>query len=240
MNYGSIFNNIETQKLANTICELARECWQLRLSDSTGFSISARVPGTDAILVDKSGTGFRRNRISPNDLLLMNDSGELLYLPEGSNNDRLAPVNVAIHLAGYKASNKLTGCIHWHDQIINAFTGKGLSIEPYTLQSKLLGTIECITIDDSFEKAIYLKLNEKISVPSGFHPRDDVYYSMKKVADAAGDIINKRVTEFDKHGISLTHKQHGIFSWGRSVEEAFDNAYRVRRNAESILWSKLL
>ncbi|MEI7838594.1 MAG: hypothetical protein WCI37_02295 [bacterium] len=44
---------------------------------STGFSIIACIPGTDAIIVYKSGTGFTRNKISSNDLLLMKDYSEL-------------------------------------------------------------------------------------------------------------------------------------------------------------------
>ena len=38
------------------MCDIAAEFWNLGLSDSTGFSISAKIPNTPAILVDKSGT----------------------------------------------------------------------------------------------------------------------------------------------------------------------------------------
>lgn len=89
------------------MCDIAAECWNLGLSDSTGFSISAKIPNTPAILVDKSGTGFRRNKISLSDLLMYDEQGELLYKPEGSDNPRLAPVNTVIHLAGYRANKNL-------------------------------------------------------------------------------------------------------------------------------------
>lgn len=240
MDYKKLFESKEAQKLSKIICEIAKECWNLKLSDSTGFSISAKIPESDAIIVDRSGTGFRRNKIEPGDLILINIDGELLYNPGGINNDRLAPVNVEVHLAGYKASKSLNGCVHWHDEIINAFSGKELNIEPYTLQSKLLGTVECIKIDDREEKDKYFKSGKKIEVPSAFHLRDDVYYAMSKVADEANRIIAKRSNELEKHGIVVTHKEHGLFAWGRTIDEAFENAYRARRNAESILWSKIL
>jgi ribulose-5-phosphate 4-epimerase/fuculose-1-phosphate aldolase len=60
--YKKIFNSKEVKKYAELICEIAKESWYLRLSDSTGFSISQVVPNTNAALVDKSGTGFRRKK----------------------------------------------------------------------------------------------------------------------------------------------------------------------------------
>lgn len=56
MDYHKLFQSQEVQQLANTMCDIAAEFWNLGLSDSTGFSISAKIPNTPAILVDKSGT----------------------------------------------------------------------------------------------------------------------------------------------------------------------------------------
>ena len=237
-NYKDIFEGDEVQKHANTICELARECWDLGLSDSTGFSISQIIPGTDMILVDKSGTGFRRNKIEPNDLLLINREGELLYQPS-TNNPHMAPVNVVIHLSGY-ARSRAEGCIHWHDPYTNAFSCYGKTIHPLTLQSKLIGDIPCVLLDDRKEKEKLKNLHDEIKVPSGFHVRPDVYFVMKQVGDAVGDILDEREKEFDRHGIVVTHYEHGLFSFGRSVEEAFENAYRSVRNAKTIIYSRAL
>jgi ribulose-5-phosphate 4-epimerase/fuculose-1-phosphate aldolase len=240
MNYRELFESDEVQKIAKSICDITRECWDLGLSDSTGFSISARVPGTNAILVDKSGTGFRRNRITPTDLILYDENGNLLYQPIGSDNPRLAPVNTVIHLAGYKSNSNLTGCIHWHDPYIIAFAGKGLPIEPYTLQSKLIGTVECIIVDDREEKKIFEESGVELSIPTGIHTRPDVLWVMQKVGEKAAEIITKKGAELEKHGIVISHFEHGLFGWGRSVEEAFENAYRARRNAQARLLSKLV
>lgn len=239
MNYRELFHDNQTQSLAHVICELAAECWRLQLSDSTGFSISARIKGTDAILVDKSGTGFRHNQITPKDLILINEDGELLYADKNSDNDRLAPVNVAIHLAGYRTT-PARGCIHWHDPWTIAFAAQGLSIKPYSLQSKLIGEVPCIKIDDRKLKAEYLAEKIKVEVPSGLHSRPDVYYVMEQVAVAAERILKSRVAELDKHGLVVTHFEHGLFAWGRSVEKAFENGYRSVRNAQAQLFSKLV
>lgn len=240
MDYRELFYSKEVQALCRSMCELARECWDLKLSDSTGFSISARVPNTDAILVDKSGTGFRRNKIIPEDLFLYDINGSLLFLPEKSDNDRLAPVNTIVHLAGYKQSSELGGCLHWHDVHVNAFTAQNMSIPTFTLQSKLLGEIQCIRVDDRAEKEYFMQNNPEVIVPSGIHARPDVMWVMSKVGDKAAEIIASKSHELDRHGVVVTHYEHGLFAWGRSVEEAFENGYRVARNAESLLLSKLV
>jgi ribulose-5-phosphate 4-epimerase/fuculose-1-phosphate aldolase len=238
MDYKTFFESDLVQKYAKSICEIARECWNLQLSDSTGFSISQVLPDTDIVLVDKSGTGFRRNKINVDDLLLINLKGELLYQPS-IDNPRLAPVNTAIHLAGYQSSDA-KGCIHWHDPYTNAFACYGKTIHPLTLQSKLLGDVPCVMIDDREEKSNVDLYKGKLAVPSGFHSREDVYYVMNKVGNAVGAILNERNSEFQRHGVSVTHYEHGLFAFGRSVEEAFENGYRTVRNAQTIINSRML
>lgn len=238
MNYEDFFLSEEVQSYAKIICEIAHECWSLQLSDSTGFSISQIIPGTNVVLVDKSGTGFRKNKIQPEDLLLIDTEGNLLYQPN-IHNPRLAPVNTAIHLGGYKNSDA-KGCVHWHDPYTNAFACYGKTIHPLTLQSKLLGDVPCVIIDDREQKKIASKSGSSPEVPSGFHCRPDVYFVMKQVGEKVGEILQKRNGEFIRHGVSITHYEHGLFAFGRSVEEAFENGYRTVRNAQTIIYSRLL
>lgn len=238
INYRNYFFSKEIQNYGRSICELTKECWDRGLSDSTGFSISQRIPNTNFILVDKSGTGFRRNKINSNDLLLIDLDGNLLFQPNAAN-PRLAPVNVVIHLAGYKSSDAL-GCIHWHDPFTNSFACYNRPIYPLTLQSKLIGDVLCINIDDRKEKKIMKKNKFCINVPSGLYARPDVYFVMDKVGIEVGKILSRRNEEFQRHGIAITHFEHGLFVFGRSVEEAFENGYRTFRNAQTIIYSQML
>lgn len=233
-----LFYSEEVQTYAKTICELASECWRLGLSDSSGFSISQVIPGTSIVLTDKSGTGFRRNHISVDDLLLIDLDGRMLYQPS-DNNPRKAPVNVIIHLEGYKQSNA-RGCIHWHDPFTNSFASYGKTIHPLTLQAKLIGDVPCVNIDDRHEKIKMIEDKIKVDIPSGFHSRSDVYFVMNQVASEVGKILEGRNGEFQRHGIAVMHYEHGIFSFGRDIEEAFDNGYRCYRNAQTIIYSRLL
>ena len=240
MNHRELFYSPPAKELADNICDLARECWSLRLSDTTGFSISAKIPGTSAILVDKSGTGFRRNRITHEDLILYDEDGELLYSSERSENERLAPVNTLVHLGGYRASSRLRACIHFHDPFIAAFAGNARAIRPFTLQSKTIGEVPCLVIDDRKEKTVYREQMPEVRIPSGIHGRPDVAWVMQQVADEAEAYIRSRADELDTHGIAVTHYEHGLFAWGRHLDEAFDNAYRVQRNAQATIYSSML
>lgn len=238
INFEKFFYSQEVVTYAKTICDIASECWRLQLSDSTGFSISQVIPDTNIVLADKSGTGFRRNKIEPKDLILIDTDGNLLYRPDATN-PRLAPVNVAIHLDGYRNSDA-KGCIHWHDPFTNAFTCRGKTIYPLTLQSKLIGEVPCILVDDRVQKSDLEAKNLDITVPTGFHSRLDVYYVMQQVGNQVGQVLASRNAELQKHGLVITHYEHGLFSFGRQVDEAFENGYRSVRNAQTIIYSELL
>ncbi len=237
MNYQKLFNSSQVHEAAHTMCELAKVCWDLQLSDSTGFSISHKITD-NIVLTDKTGTGFRRNKIFPKDLILIDLNANFIYSSDVSDT-RKAPVNVVIYLEGYKKSSAQS-CIHWHDPFTNAFSCLGLPIEPFTLQSKLIGKVECVLINDREEKEKNAENIMQISVPNGLHGRRDVFWVMKKVGEDVGHILKKRNDEFKKHGIVVTHFEHGLFSFGRNLDEAFDNGYRSVRNAQTIVYSRLL
>ncbi len=236
--YEAYFKSDEVQKYALVICDLARECWERGLSDSTGFSISQIIPNTNIVIVDKSGTGFRRNKITPDDLLLIDTDGRLLFQPNKIN-PRSAPVNVAIHLEGYKKSDA-KACIHWHDPFTNAFACYGKTIHPLTLQSKLIGDVPCILVDDRKKKKEKIDEKIEVDVPDGLHCRPDVYYVMKEVGLKVASVLSERNKEFQRHGVVITHYEHGLFAFGRHVEEAFENGYRSFRNAQAIVYSQML
>lgn len=237
MDYKELFNSDKVREVAQTICDLAKVCWDLQLSDSTGFSISHKITD-NVVITDKTGTGFRRNKICPDDLILIDLDANFVY-SSNTSDPRKAPVNVIIHLEGYKKSNAQS-CIHWHDPFTNAFSCLELTIKPITLQSKLIGEVECVLVDDRAEKGENANQIAQISVPDGLHCRQDVFLVMKKVGGKVGEILHRRNEEFEKHGIVVTHFEHGLFSFGRNLNEAFDNGYRSVRNAQTTIYSKML
>lgn len=225
-------------KIRSEIVEVLRCMWDRGHANTTGVSISERADES-RIIVDQSGTGFRRCKITEDDLLVIDTEGNLLEdAPNGSH--RRAPSNVIIHTEYYKANALARACVHCHAPYTQVFSCEKMDIPPYTLQSMIMGTIPCITVDDRALKEEFRRKNVLLEVPSGLHNRPDVFYVMQEVAKGVVNALMPRNEEMRAHGLAITHYQHGIFVFGRNLEEAFDNLERAEANARAILLSGVL
>jgi|CXWL01.1.fsa_nt_gi ribulose-5-phosphate 4-epimerase/fuculose-1-phosphate aldolase len=228
----------EEREIRSEIVEVLRCMWERGYANTTGVSISVRADG-DRIIVDQSGTGFRRCKVTEGDLLVINLEGDLLEdAPNGAR--RRAPANVIIHTEYYKANPLARACVHCHAPYTQVFSCEKRDIHPYTLQSVIMGVIPCIVVDDGEYKEKFRRENISLSVPSGLHNRPDVFYVMREVANRVVDVLKPRDDEMKIHGLAITHFQHGIFVFGRNLGEAFDNLERAEANARAILLSGIL
>lgn len=220
------------------IVEILQELWKKGHVNSTGVSISERLDD-HSFIVDQSGTGFRRCRVGVGDLLVVDNNGALISdAPNGSL--RKAPVNTIVHAEYYKANPLARACIHCHAPYSQVFACLNLPINPFTLQSRILGEVPCVFLDDEKLKKEFFEQKILCEVPTGLHSRPDVYYVMSQVAQKISSVLSVRNKEMEKHGLAVTHYQHGIFVFGRNLNEAFDNLERVEANARAIIFSKLL
>jgi len=220
------------------IIEILRCMWDRGHANTSGVSISERAEG-DRIIVDQSGTGFRRCKITKDDLLVIDTEGNLVEdAPNGS--ERRAPANVVIHTEYYKANPLARACVHSHAPYTQVFSCEGRDIHPYTLQSMIMGVIPCIVVDDGALKREFRCGQTPLIVPSGLHDRPDVFYVMHEVAKGVVDALRPRNDEMKAHGLAATHYQHGIFVFGRNLGEAFDNLERAEANARALLLSRAL
>lgn len=217
------------------IVEVLRCMWERGHANTTGASISVRTH-RGRIIVTETGAGFRRCKITENDLLVINEEGGLV---EESRNglSRCAPVNAVIHTEYYKANSLARACVHCHAPYTQVFSCEMEDIHPYTLQSKILGIVPCIRVDDGELKSAFNKQKLSIEVPVGIHDRTDVFYVMREVAKGVVAALEPRHQEMSAHGLAVTHFQHGIFAFGKSLGEAFDTLERAEANARAILLS---
>lgn len=226
------------QQIRNDIIEILQELWGRGHVNSTGVSISERIDDK-SFVVDQSGTGFRRCKINTGDLLVIDTDCNLVAdAPNGSL--RKAPVNTTVHAEYYKTNPLARACIHCHAPYSQVFVCLNLSINPFTLQSKIMGEVPCVFLEDDKLKKEFFERNLSVEVPTGLHSRSDVYYVMKKVAMKIAATLEPRNAEMEKHGLAATHYQHGIFVFGRNINEAFDNLERIEANARAIILSKSL
>lgn len=219
--------------IRSEMVEVLKHMWNRGHANTTGVSISERLTD-DQLVVDQSGTGFRRCQVNEDDLLVINTECELVRdAPNGS--VRRAPANVVIHTEYYKANPLARACVHCHAPFTQVFACEGKVIPPYTLQAILMGEVPCIVSDDRVHKREYHDQGLYIEVPSGLHNRPDVYYAMQKVAECVVEVLSPRNHELEHHGLAVTHFQHGIFVFGRNLGEAFDNLERAEANARALL-----
>ena len=218
--------------------EVLHDLWERGHVNTTGVSISIRLDDMN-ILVDQTGTGFRKCKVTIGDFLVIDLDGNLVR-PAPNTPQKLAPVNTAIHLAYYKMNPLAKACIHTHAPYSQVFACRSETISPYTLQSQILGNVLCINVDDAKLKKEYWEQKPNIEVPSGLHARPDVWYVMKEVAVLTAKALEPRNHEMEKHGLAVTHYQHGIFVFGRNPDEAFDNLERIEANARTIILSRAM
>jgi ribulose-5-phosphate 4-epimerase/fuculose-1-phosphate aldolase len=230
-----MLNEVEARK---KIIEILKDLWDRGHMNTTGVSISIRLD-ENRILVDQTGTGFRKARVTEGDLLIIDLEGGLIE-PAPNTPEKRAPVNTAVHLAYYKVNPKAQACIHVHAPYSQVFACRGESIEPYTLQSTILGVVPCIQVDDAKYKEKFCRENVQIEVPTGLHARPDVYYVMREVASITASSLEPRNAELEKHGLAVMHYQHGIFVFGRNIDESFDNLERIEANARTIIMSRMM
>jgi ribulose-5-phosphate 4-epimerase/fuculose-1-phosphate aldolase len=183
------------------IVEVLKQMWNRGHANTTGVSISEKLDN-GRIIVDQSGTGFKRCQVTTDDLLVVNDQAELI---EDAPNkaQRKAPVNVIIHTEYYRSNPLAKACVHCHAPYTQVFACEGLDIKPYTLQSIIMGTVPCVIVDDARLKEEFRMVNPKIHIPSGLHSRPDVFYVMKKVADAVVAKLSLRNDEMKTHGLAI-------------------------------------
>lgn len=207
------------------IVEILGDLWDRGHANTTGVSISCKLDDGN-ILVDQTGTGFRKCRVTEEDLLIMDLDCNLVEVAPGSP-ERKAPVNTAIHAAYYKSNPLVQACIHCHAPYSQVFACLNRSITPFTLQSNIMGEVPCVNVDDADLKAEYVELATVVTVPSGLHARPDVYSVMQKVAEKTVEVLQGREQELLKHGLAVTHFKHGVFVFARNLDEAFDNLERI-------------
>ena len=210
--------------------DVIKDMWELGLANSTGIAVSMRLDdGT--VLTDRSGTGFRRCKISGDDLMVISLDGELLEAGEG----RLAPVNTVIALAYFKANPLANACVHCHPLYSQLFAIANLPILPFTLQSKLTGIMPCIYVDDRAEKRRMVANEITVNVPTGIHSRPDVFFVMDQVGQKVVEVLTPRNNEMLEHGLAANHYEHGGFWFGRTIDEALENLIRMEANAKSLV-----
>ena len=108
------------EELRQTVCALHAELPRNRLVMWTGGNISARVPGTDLMVIKPSGVGY--DELTPESMVVVDLDGKVV---EGS----LAPSSdTDAHAYVYRAMADVGGVVHTHSPYATAWAARGEAI----------------------------------------------------------------------------------------------------------------
>ena len=80
-------------------------------------------------------TGFERETLKQEDIVMMSPSGKILYSLRGTKPSR----EVGMHLAVYASREDVNAIVHTHSTYATAFAVKGRVIDPITTESSIYG-----------------------------------------------------------------------------------------------------
>lgn len=112
--------NTAIEELRRTVCALHAELPRNRLVMWTGGNVSARVPGSDLMVIKPSGIGY--DDLTPESMVVVDLDGKVV---EGS----LAPSSdTDAHAYVYRAMADVGGVVHTHSPYATAWAARGEAI----------------------------------------------------------------------------------------------------------------
>ncbi len=116
--------------LRKEVAEYSRRSFNRGLVSGAGGNISARIPGTDQVLI--TATGVSLGDVEPEGLLLLNLEGGVVDNPSG-----LKPSKESnFHLAAYILRPEVGAVVHVHPPYATAYSNKGMNLPLVTVSSR--------------------------------------------------------------------------------------------------------
>jgi L-fuculose-phosphate aldolase len=200
----------EIDHLRRTIATSCQIIGMLDLSNPTQGHVSARVPGTDRILIRARGPNeIGLYYTEPTEVIMVDFDGKLIEGPQGL----AVPQEVFIHTEVYRARPEINSVIHIHPSTVVLFTICDVPLLP------ILGSYSPAALD--------LLINDRISQ----YDRSILIRTPELGRDLA-----KSLGQTDL----CMMRSHGITSTGRDVEESTINAINLFDLAKMNYQARLL
>ncbi len=143
------------------IARRSREAYRRRLVEGSSGNISARIPGTDRVLITPSGLSL--GDVRPEILLVVGLDGEPLEVPEGCRPSKETPFHTAI----YRLRPDIGAVVHTHPPYATSYSTTGLPLPLVTYTGRmLLGEVPCVGLATPGS----LELSNQVSDMVAKHP----------------------------------------------------------------------
>ncbi|MBW1666592.1 MAG: class II aldolase/adducin family protein [Deltaproteobacteria bacterium] len=170
--------NSEIQKVKEEILAAAKRAYQIGLQTGNGGNLSARVPGTDKIIIKASGYSF--GECTTENLVTVNLKGEVLG--EGNKPSR----EIRTHLAIYNHREDIYGIFHCHSPWAIACAEEATEIRPITVHGKAkIGSIPVLRVlghaDEAVEKGVLEMLRANPALSAFIQTRHGIFTLAKTI-----------------------------------------------------------
>jgi L-fuculose-phosphate aldolase len=118
--------------LKEELSEFSRRAFNRGLVSGTGGNMSARIPGTDKVLITASGISL--GDIEPETNLLVNLEGSVVDSRPGLKPSKES----SFHLAAYRTRPDVMAIAHLHPPFATAFANKGRPLPLVTVSSRVV------------------------------------------------------------------------------------------------------
>jgi L-ribulose-5-phosphate 4-epimerase len=126
-------------QIGRELAEFSRRSFQRGLVSGAGGNLSARVPGTDTVLI--TPTGISLADIQPEINILMTLEGAVVQALPGFRPSK----ETSFHLGVYRLRPDILAIAHLHPPYATAFSNKGRSLPLVTINSRvILQEVPCI------------------------------------------------------------------------------------------------
>lgn len=227
-------------KTTEDIAEIISRLYSWNWIDTTGGSVSVRIPQEPGrFALTPTHSGFRRWKTRQDGLVVLDHN---LDLASYSTSRHRAHPSAMVHQFIYATFPKAHAILHSHAPYSLAFACRKKDIEPFTLQSQMLGVVPCIIsdADEMFDRGTRFIYSEERRMTSGMQAYDYAYEHFKELLDFVKQKLGSRAEELQRHGLAFTIYRHGVFVIARNLDEAFDNLIRVERNCQVQILSRIL
>lgn len=121
---------------------VSHKVYQKGYTQATGGNISVRIPGTDQVLIKRSGVSL--GEVSREDALIINLNGDVI---EGQGKPSK---EIGFHLGIYQARSNVNAVVHCHPNYAVGYSCLGEELPlPTVTARKILGFVPCVEVAPS-------------------------------------------------------------------------------------------
>lgn len=199
-----------------------------------GGAVSRRLDDGN-ILISCTGLAFRWWDMTTADFIVLTPDGEIVEQTAA-----LGASGTPVHLALYREFPACQGIVHAHSPYALAFASLGMAIPSVTNPLDTLGAVPCASADDLAVKERTRRDGPRHAMPPGVVQVPGPYEINQEIIPQVLTAFRRRASELDRHGMGFTIYRHGLMAFGRTLDEAANNAHRIESGARAAILQAVL